>query len=147
MKLSTRTIAAWNISSTFFLGTAWIAMNAATPSKMWRDAQCQDNSQLAIASLIIASACASLFAIGFILRDSKNIPEWILTLHIILSIFTITVSWLLTHTMFALHYAHRYYRDDQASEPNQSGGLQFPGEDQPEYWDFLYFLVVIGMTC
>jgi uncharacterized membrane protein len=25
-------------------------------------------------------------------------------------------------------------------------GLQFPGEEAPDYWDFLYFSMTIGMT-
>jgi uncharacterized membrane protein len=47
------------------------------------------------------------------------------------------------HTAFALHYAHDYYRGAKA------GGLQFPNGDEhekPDYWDFVYFSFVIGMT-
>lgn len=148
MQQPTRLITAWDASATCFLALAWLTMNAATPQKMRRNAQRQDNSRLIIASLVIASACASLLAIGFMLKGSKNIPEWLLTLHIVLSVITITISWLLTHTMFALHYAHRYYRDDkEVSISIHAGGLEFLGEDQPDYWDFLYFSFVIGMTC
>jgi uncharacterized membrane protein len=49
--------------------------------------------------------------------------------------------------MFALHYAHRYYRDDpETPEADATGGLKFPGDAPPHYWDFLYFSFVIGMT-
>ena len=27
-----------------------------------------------------------------------------------------------------------------------AGGLGFPGKEAPDYWDFLYFAFVIGMT-
>src|SRR4029079_18445221 len=56
---------------------------------------------------------------------------------------TIALSWAAVHTTFALHYAHEFYRGAQP------GGLQFPSGDQPEdvdYWDFVYFSFVIGMT-
>src|SRR5437868_13660851 len=56
---------------------------------------------------------------------------------------TIALSWTLVHTAFALHYAHDYYR---GSKP---GGLQFPSgdrQDHADYWDFVYFSFVIGMT-
>ncbi len=43
--------------------------------------------------------------------------------------------------MFALHYAHDYY-----GEGNRANGLIFPGKDKPDYWDFMYFAFVIGMT-
>ena len=56
---------------------------------------------------------------------------------------TIVLSWAVVHTAFALHYAHEYYR---GSKP---GGLQFPSGDahaEADYWDFVYFSFVIGMT-
>ena len=46
------------------------------------------------------------------------------------------------HTMFALHYAHEFY----AEKRYENGGLAFPGKAAPDYWDFLYFSLVIGMT-
>jgi uncharacterized membrane protein len=26
------------------------------------------------------------------------------------------------------------------------GGLEFPGQEPPDYWDFFYFSIVLGMT-
>ena len=47
------------------------------------------------------------------------------------------------HTIFALHYAHEYYGERR---DGVVGGLNFPGDQSPDYWDFFYFSVVIGMT-
>ena len=55
---------------------------------------------------------------------------------------TIALSWAFTHTIFALHYAHDFYGERGAKQ----GGLNFPGDDEPDYWDFVYFSFVIGMT-
>ena len=53
----------------------------------------------------------------------------------------IFLSWTFIHTIFALHYAHEFY--DQAG----GGGMAFPGGgEEPDYWDFVYFSFVIGMT-
>ena len=53
---------------------------------------------------------------------------------------TIVLSWAFIHTMFALHYAHEFY-------DRTAGGMAFPGDDrEPDYWDFVYFSFVIGMT-
>ena len=60
-----------------------------------------------------------------------------------LAVITIALSWTLVHTTFALHYAHEYYRG------RKPGGLQFPSgdtRDHADYWDFVYFSFVIGMT-
>ena len=51
-------------------------------------------------------------------------------------------SWAFTHTIFALHYAHDFYHESGG----KGGGLAFPGGEEPDYWDFVYFSFVIGMT-
>jgi uncharacterized membrane protein len=62
------------------------------------------------------------------------------TPQLVLAVATIVLTWSAIHTTFALHYAHDYYRGAKA------GGLAFPGGEQPDYWDFVYFSFVIGMT-
>ena len=46
------------------------------------------------------------------------------------------------HTTFALHYAHEYYRGASPA------GCSFRRRqhEEPDYWDFVYFSFVIGMT-
>ncbi len=58
-----------------------------------------------------------------------------------LAIGTVVLSWTFTHTIFALHYAHEFYGVGE-----HKNGLRFPGDGQPDYWDFVYFAFVIGMT-
>ena len=63
------------------------------------------------------------------------------TPQLVLAVVTIVLSWCAIHTTFALHYAHEYYRGGNV------GGLAFPGDEKdPDYWDFVYFSFVIGMT-
>ena len=57
------------------------------------------------------------------------------------TIATVVLSWTFTHTIFALHYAHEFY-----GEHARQRGLKFPDDGQPDYWDFVYFSFVIGMT-
>lgn len=144
----TRVIITWNAGVFAFLTLAWVMIDSTNPQKMRRNSQRLDENRWTILFLVVGSACASLLAITFMLKGNKSIPEWQLTLHITLSILTIVFSWLLVHTMFALHYAHLYYHDDrESSSRQQAEGLDFPSEKQPDYWDFLYFSFVIGMTC
>jgi uncharacterized membrane protein len=146
MQRSTRIIVTWDFGVISFLTLVGVMMNNATTQKMQRSSQREDESRWTILVLVVAAACASLLAIGFMLAESKNISSRLLTLHITLTLVTIVVSWLLIHTMFALHYAHLYYqaKSDRSSLPD---ALDFPGEKQPDYWDFLYFSLGIGMTC
>ena len=47
------------------------------------------------------------------------------------------------HTIFSFHYAHEYYGE---RGDGKIGGLRFPDDREPDYRDFLYFSLVIGMT-
>jgi uncharacterized membrane protein len=120
-------------------------MLRATPEMMRRFARSEDEGRATILSLITISACISVGAIGLILQD-KGKENSLLLLHLGLAISTIVSSWLLVHTIFAQHYAHIYYKAERTLAECKADGLDFPGEIEPDYWDFLYFSFVIGMT-
>ena len=61
------------------------------------------------------------------------------------SMSTIAVSWLFVQVIFALHYAHEFYAPSEADRSDR-GGLMFPGDELPDYWDFLHFALVIGVA-
>jgi uncharacterized membrane protein len=104
-------------------------------------AKLQDEGQYTILALTAIAALASLGAIVALLGMSGGNDRE--PAHLMLGIVTILLSWTFTHTMFALHYAHEFY-DENAGK---GGGLIFPGElREPDYWDFIYFSFVIGMT-
>ena len=90
-------------------------------------------------------ACAALFAVAFLIRHSK--PEQHLTIHLLLALVTVVLSWLLMHAVFGLRYAHNFYGDSDTDARKHAGGLNFPRERWPDYRDFAYFSYVIGMTC
>lgn len=62
---------------------------------------------------------------------------------IALIVGTLVLCWIFSNTIYALHYAHLYYR---AGDGGDAGGLQFPEEPEPDYWDFVYFAFCLGMT-
>jgi uncharacterized membrane protein len=103
-----------------------------------RNAARQDDGRFVILVFTALGAFASIAAIVFELGVAhRGGPE------LTLATVTIALSWVAVHTSFALHYAHDYYRG------SKSGGLQFPSGDQDDhadYWDFVYFSFVIGMT-
>ena len=148
MLFPTRILVTWDFGILFLLSLIGVLVSVTTPPQMRDRVQNQDEKPSAILALVISAASASFFAIGFILSNAKGLPPTTVSLHVALSVIAIFCSWLLTHTAFALHYAHNYYRkDDSTSErSDEVGGLNFPDEEQPDYWDFLYFSLVIGMT-
>jgi len=57
---------------------------------------------------------------------------------------TLALSWTFSNTIYALHYAHIFYIAGRNGA--DSGGLEFPDTKEPDYWDFLYFAICLGMT-
>lgn len=60
-------------------------------------------------------------------------------------IATLLLTWLFANVVYALHYAHEYYRAG-AVPGEDAGGLEFPGSGHPDYLDFAYFSLTLGMT-
>jgi uncharacterized membrane protein len=60
-----------------------------------------------------------------------------------LALVTVALSWTFTHVIFAFHYAHAWYAPAAAGD---AGGLVFPGGEEPDYWDFLHFSLIIGVA-
>jgi len=112
----------------------------ATPQHMRSRARSLDDGAVAVLVVTIAAAVISLFAIILELSSAKSLASDERVLHFAFGIFTLICSWTFVHTSFALHYAHEFYID------NSSTSLGFPGTSEPDYWDFMYFAFVIGMT-
>jgi uncharacterized membrane protein len=143
---SIRFLLIWNATMICFLAWSWVLMLTATPESMLRNARRQDTGRWVILSLITAAACVSVLAIAFLIHQTKGMLLPLLILHVTLAAVTIIGSWLLVHTIFASHYAHLYYQENKTLQESKEEGLDFPGDLEPDYWDFLYFSFVIGMT-
>ena len=139
----TRLLVAWNVGTCFYVLLAAIMMVRSSQHHMRRRAQIQDDGQLVILILVVVSAIASLVAIAAELSVVKDMHGLLKIEHVTLAGLTVLSSWAFIQTMFALHYAHDYYA---ALSKNHPAGIQFPGEESPDYGDFFYFAAVIGTS-
>jgi len=138
---------AWDSGAVVFLLTTWWVVQACPPQNMRQTVLANDQGRVGILVLVLLAVAVSLAAIFFLVQKAAEAGAAPPLSQVALAVFTIVCSWFLTHVMFALHYAHRFYRDDPSTpESDATGGLNFPGEAMPHYWDFLYFSFVIGMT-
>jgi uncharacterized membrane protein len=137
----TRMLIGWDIGVLIYLGVVLAMMiRGATVAHMRDNAAAQDEGALAILILAAAAAIASMGAIFAELATVER-GNPLYGLYLALAIATVVLSWAFIHTIFALHYAHDYYGSGV-----RKNGLKFPGDGQPDYWDFIYFSFVIGMT-
>lgn len=139
-------VAAWDLGTALYLVLSWAMMLRSSAAKMRRRAAVQDESRWVILAIMVAASFFSLLAIGVVLRGAHDMKGGVLALHVGLAAVTLVLSWMLLHTLFALHYAHGDYAGGSAGGDAPSG-LAFPGGEAPDYWDFLYFSFVVGMTC
>jgi len=134
-RLTTRALVGWDVGVALYLIAAFSLLGRPDVARIRRRAAILDEGRFAILVVVVGAALASLGGIVAQLGSGRAAS------HLALATITILLSWTLVHVMFALHYAHEFY----AAKP-RGGGLTFPGGEDPDYWDFLYFSLVIGMT-
>ena len=138
LRLVTRALTGWDTFVALYIVLVYIMMARSTLSTIRRTAALQDDGRFVIPLLTALGAFASLAAIVLELGQGQHKST-----ELMFAVLTVALSWAAVHTGFALHYAHEFYR---SSKP---GGLQFPSgdkDDHADYWDFVYFSFVIGMT-
>ena len=94
------------------------------------------------ASLLGLSAVVSLVVLVSVASEMHGGKGNAITTALLIA--TLILAWLFSNTVYALHYAHVYYFDDGTGV--DSGGIEIPGCDEPDYWDFVYFSFTLGMT-
>jgi uncharacterized membrane protein len=138
LRLVTRLLIGWDTFATLYLALVYLMMARSAHRHVRRNAVLQDDGRFLILLVTAIGAFASIAAIVFELGASHHGVR-----QLTIATATIALSWAVVHTAFALHYAHDYYRG------GKPGGLQFPSgeqQDHADYWDFVYFSFVIGMT-
>jgi uncharacterized membrane protein len=141
----TRIVAAWDLGALAYLALAWALMAKADVTVTRSHALSQDQSGYIIFLFVVGASCASIVAIGFVVGTIRDLPFWIRAWHLALTVAALISSWLLIQTVFAFHYAHRYYAGPHG-ETAAAAPLLFPGNREPDYVDFAYYSFVVGMT-
>lgn len=135
----TRALIAWDAGVAIYLAAAVAMMMRSTAADIRTHSSEQDEGAAAILVLSVAAAMASLGAIFAQLAPLGDAGPGVWSY--VLAIATVILSWAFIHTIFALHYAHDFYGEGQ-----RANGLKFPGDDKPDYWDFMYLSFGVGMT-
>ncbi|HVN36246.1 MAG TPA: DUF1345 domain-containing protein [Casimicrobiaceae bacterium] len=141
----TRLVTSWDAAALVYLALAWAIIALADAKSTRSHALIQDTSVFIIFLFVLVAACASVVAIALVVAAIKDLSSWPKAWHLALTVVALTSSWVLIQTVFAFHYARRYYRDEKHSAA-QEGGLAFPGGTAPDYMDFAYYSFVVGMT-
>jgi uncharacterized membrane protein len=149
LRSTTRNILIWDSAAVTFVILMVGMMCDCGVDRIQARAAAQDEGRGLTLTLSVLAAALSVFAIAQELSLAKNDHEPIKALRVALAFATAAVSWFFTHLNFALHYAHEYYSPETCPDQEgrtDRGGLNFPGGEAPDYWDFLHFAVIIGVA-
>ena len=148
LRLWSAAIAGWNTVALVILALDWVTILTTPQRKIRELAQQQDLSRFLVFLFVVVTSSAALFAVGFLVSVKKSETGGHFIIHLLLTLLTVIFSWTLVHTVFGLRYAHAFYGDsDDPGVQKHAGGLIFPGDRPPDYFDFAYFSFVVGMTC
>ncbi len=142
-----RVMLLWDVFAATFLLTSITICFSRSVEHIRRYARQEDGSRFFAFLMILVSSFASMVLLALlIVSKDRAVTQAAIYLPVIIA--GILLSWAMVHLMFTFHYAHRYYGDDEQEEKAADGEkpLNFPGDDDPDYLDFMYFSFVIGMT-
>ncbi|ENW81986.1 hypothetical protein F909_01675 [Acinetobacter sp. ANC 3929] len=133
----------WNIAIWLYLFLTLKMMWHLDATHILKRAQQQDEGKWMILIVVLIAIVVCFISIVVQLSHvPKDLPI-LKGVLILLTMGTIFSTWLLLHTLFAIHYAHDFYL---AKSRHEEAGLEFPKTDQPDYLDFIYFSYIIGTS-
>lgn len=105
-----------------------------------------DPGRNAVLAFVLASIIVGLSSAVMILGQGPKVTspneKWVIYG---VGLIAVAAGWILIHSIFVFRYAHLYYFDSD-DDGSAQRGIVFPGDQEPNDFDFAYFSFVIGMT-
>jgi uncharacterized membrane protein len=112
----------WAVTSATFIAIVYFSIRGKNSVETKAAATSQDDSRTAAEAILVGASIASLVGVAFAL----------------IAALSVVLSWLAVHVVFTLRYARLYYA--------HNGGINFHSNTDPDFRDFLYIALTIGMT-
>jgi uncharacterized membrane protein len=125
----------WVAAGVVYLLAAWWVIARTDASATEHLATREDNGRGATGVILVVASLGSLITVVAGLVHDKGSVR----VTTVFALVTVVVSWFVVQTVFTLRYAHLYY-----TEP--TGGIDFPGEEDPDYGDFAYVALTVGVA-
>jgi uncharacterized membrane protein len=129
----------FNIAATVFLLTC-IPTLRDEPGQMRQLAARSDANRVV---LLVISALLTLVIFAAIVAE-LNLRDQLTLMDKLIVVSSLILVWTFGNAVYAFHYAHLYYTSD--AKGRDSGGLVFPGSDDPVMSDFAYFAFTLGVA-
>jgi|SRR6476646_5425039 len=130
---------AWGASALLIAGWAWVSILPMNAEETKTHAKSEDSSRVITDLILLVTSVASLAGVGYTVHAAGRHQGGMKALLIGLAVVVVASSWLLVHTLYTLRYGDRYYEEPM-------GGIDWNDDDPPDYHDFAYLALTIGMT-
>jgi uncharacterized membrane protein len=131
-------LAGWDATSAVFVALVYLSTRRANSVKTRELAMKEDDSRVVSETILVGASVVSLVAVVFALLAARGLQRDLKTGITTLVVASVLFSWAAVHTVFTLRYARLYYSED--------GGIDFHTDEAPDYGDFLYVALTLGMT-
>lgn len=139
-----RMLLAWDVGVSVYLASVFWLLHDASAEDMARHASLHRVGRHFVLAISVSAMIVSLAVIAFEIRAINREPDHLQGVRVMFVLVTVALSWLFIHTSFALHYAFDYFAAPDHGA-GKRGGLDFPGGEDPDFWDIWNFSVVIGL--
>ena len=136
-----RGLIAWNGAVACFLAMAWRTILTCDPTRTRQLSRREDANRSIIDTLLLLASFASIGGVLQALSHASKAKDALATHLTLAAIATVVLSWTLIHTVYAFHYARLYYEGAGAGD-----GINFHGDEPPDYLDFCYLSFAVGTT-
>jgi uncharacterized membrane protein len=128
----------WDVSAAVFISIVYAHIHGKNAKETEKSARTEDDSRGASEAILVGASVFSLVGVAFALIAASSAHGVTKSLMTTLVVVSVVLSWAAVHAVFTLRYARLYYAAD--------GGIDFHSDVPPDYGDFLYVALTIGMT-
>jgi uncharacterized membrane protein len=129
----------WGVAAVVIVCVVWIRIYPMDAGQTKANARSEDFSRRTADLAVVIASVASLGAIAYTVARAGNSHGATKGLLIALALAVVSLSWLTVHTLYLVRYGDQYYSDP-------IGGIEFNDDEPPDYRDFAYLALTIGMT-
>ena len=129
----------WGVAALVIVCVVWIRIYPMDAEQTKANARSEDFSRQTADLAVLVASVASLGAIAYTVARAGNSHGTTKALLIALALAVVSLSWLTVHTLYLVRYGDQFYSDP-------IGGIEFNDDEPPDYRDFAYLALTIGMT-
>ncbi len=129
----------WIGLTTSLLSWIWVEIAGCDAATTQARSTVEDDSRITAVAVMVTASVVSLVGVGFGLAKARHVGVGMELALTAVAVLAVVFSWCVVHSMFTLRYAHQYYT-------SPVGGIEFPGDEAPDYRDFAYFAFTLGMS-